>query len=309
MSVPRLSVFCALLVFAPVALAATPIAVKTTSRNEEAPAAQGSWLAWAKSRAPSTSPFDAWAQRLGSTAWKVNVRNTQAYPGGIDGDRLVYQEIRTAFDADVRLYDLARRRHIPLPAGVNTKRWECCPTISGDWLLFTRGSAQVEQAQFVILRNLRTGERRTLSTLRNRNGRLSSGQISGNYVVWSRCNPTPNCRIVRYELTARTTTVLTTTGDVDSPSVNGLGTVYYARSRRGCGKGVQLVKQPLVGGPAVLASLPAGQDVGVTYADLLTTKDPGPPQRTRVYYDRIACKGSRSDLFRVDDREIVPPTP
>ena len=73
----------------------------------------------------------------------MNPKNTQAYGGGIDGTRLLYQLIRGRFAdrSDLRLFDLQARRLAKLPAGINTQNWECCGTISGDWILFSRGRA------------------------------------------------------------------------------------------------------------------------------------------------------------------------
>ncbi len=86
--------------------------------------------------------------------------------------------------------------------------------------------------------------------------------------MWARCDPYPQCAIYRYDLTTASATALATLPAkvVYSPSVNPYGTVYYVRSTRGCGKSVELVKQSLVGVPEVVASLPPGRDVDITYA-------------------------------------------
>jgi len=244
-----------------------------------------------------TSPFDVWAQHGSDPPFKLNARNTQGYPGGIDGSRLVYQQITDIDSADLRLYDLARRRHIPLPAGVNTKRWECCASLSGEWLLFTRGSPETYQLQLILLRNLVTGEQRMLDHLRNPKGVLSAGQLNGNFAVWWRCNPYPRCWIVRYDLTTRRAQALPVPRgrDVYGPSVSPTGTTYYVQSRRGCGKTVQLVKQPLDGAPQVLFSM-SGRDIGVTYVLV-----------NRVYFDREVCRTGRWDIYRFDDVVPAPP--
>src|SRR6185436_3191478 len=125
------------------AAASAPAPVKIGPRNEVGPAASDDWFAWSKSRERQTSPFDLYAQQTGHNAFKVNPRNTQAYAGGIDGTMLVYQLIRGALAdrSDLRLYDLAARHLRPMPAGINTPKWECCATMSGDWILFSRGQA------------------------------------------------------------------------------------------------------------------------------------------------------------------------
>ena len=290
----------------------TPIPVKTTPRNEVSPSASGDWLVWSRSRERGVSPFDLFAQHGTEPAFKINRKDTQAYGGGIDGTRLLYQLIRGQFanQSDLRLFDLQTRRLKSLPKGVNTKNWECCGTISGDWILFSRGRAYGPTRQVILLRNLITGEQREVDRLRNRNGVLSAGQINGNYAVWARCDPYPQCAIYRYDLTTASATALPTVPAkvVYSPSVNALGTVYYVRSTLGCGKSVELVKQTLAGMPEVLASLPQGRDVDITYAE--TPGSSVPPREivlTHLYYDTVLCKKQTWDIYRVDDLDRLPP--
>ena len=98
--------------------ASAPVAVKATPRTEVAPAASGDWFAWSRSRAKRESPFDVYAQQTGHAAFKVNPKRTQAFTGGIDGTTLVYQLIRgrRGESSDLRLYNLATRRQLPMPA-------------------------------------------------------------------------------------------------------------------------------------------------------------------------------------------------
>jgi hypothetical protein len=290
---------------------ATPVPVKTTRHNEVGPSAGGDWLAWSRSRQRGVSPFDLFAEHATDPAFRVNRKGTQAYGGGIDGTRLVYQLIRGQFatQSDLRLFDLQTRRLKTLPAGVNTKNWECCGTISGNWILFSRGRAYGPATQRILLRNLVTGEQREVDRLRNRNGVLSAGQISGNYAVWARCDPYPQCVIYRYDLTTASATALPTLPAkvVYSPSVNSYGTVYYVRSTKGCGKSVELVKQTLVGPPVLLTSLPQGRDVDITYAFTGTSNPPSEILATHVYYDTVICRRQTWDIYRVDDLDRLPP--
>jgi hypothetical protein len=298
-------------VVAAVALgASTPIPVKTTRHNEVSPSAGGDWVAWSRSRERGVSPFDLFAQHAADPAFRVNRKGTQAYGGGIDGTRLIYQLIRGQFatESDLRLFDLQTRWLTTLPAGVNTKNWECCGTISGDWILFSRGRVYGAGRQLVLLRNLVTGEQRVLDKMRNKNGLLSAGQVSGSYAVWARCDPYPYCVVYRYDLaTASATALPTESGKVAySPSVNRYGTVYFIRSTRGCGRSVELIKQPLVGLPEVLAALPKGRDVDVTYASTLPPEPPAGPT-TQIYYDTVICRRQTWDIYRVDDVVSAPP--
>jgi hypothetical protein len=292
--------------------ATTPIAVKATARNEAGPAAGEGWFAWSRSRERQASPYDLYAQRTGGKPFKVNAKGTQAYAGGIYGTTLVYQVIRgqLAAHSDLRLFDLATRRHLRIPRGIDTNAWECCASISGDWLLFSRGHSYSSDRQLVLLRNLRTGEQRVLDTLRNRKGLASAGQLNGNFAVWARCNPYPRCQVFRYDIASSSATALPVpAGKIPyAPAVNELGTAYYMQSNRGCGRSVQLMKQRLTGPPELLASLPQGRDVDVAYAQVLSAKPPREIVTTRIHYDQVTCgRRQRWDIYRVDDSERLPP--
>jgi hypothetical protein len=293
------------------AAATAPAPVKAGPRNEVGPAATDDWFVWSKSREPRTSPFDLYAEQTGHAAFKVNPRNTQAYAGGIDGTTLVYQLIRgnLADRSDLRLYDLTARHLLPMPSGVNTSRWECCASLSGGWLLFSRGHSYSRDRQLVLLRNLTTGEQRVLDQLRNKNGLASAGQINGTFAVWTKCSPYPVCHIYRYDLASGTTTTLPTQAGkvVYSPSVNESGTVYYGQSNPGCGRSVKLMRQPIAGAAELLVALPKRRDIDITYAHRLPPRPPGDVVTTRVYYDIVRCRTHRWDIYSVDDSERIPP--
>jgi hypothetical protein len=319
MSVPGKRRHAALLIAATLGGLATTIAigatapapVKATARNEASPAAGGEWFAWARSRERKASPVDVYAQRTGGKPFRVNAKRTQAYAGGIDGTTLVYQVIRgqRAARSDLRLFNLATRRHQRLPRGIDTNAWECCATISGDWLLFSRGHTYSSDRQLVLLRNLATGEQRVLDTLRNRQGLVSAGQLNGTFAVWERCNPFPRCQLFRYDIATGSATALqVAAGKISyAPSVNQGGTAYYMQRNKRCGKSVQLMKQGLVGSPVQLASLPQGRDVDRSYAHAPTSKPPRELVTTRIYYDQVSCgKNRKWDIYRVDDTERLP---
>jgi hypothetical protein len=292
------------------ASAATPIAVKATAYSEVSPAAGGDWFAWARAQERAPSPYDVWAQRAGQRPFRVNPFDTQAYTGGIDGDRLLYQLIPVLDRSDLRLYDLARRRHVPLPRGVNSRRWECCGTLSGEWLLFGRGKIQTRGRQLVLLHNVVTGRKRVLDSLRNRRSSLGAGQVNGNYAVWTRCHPEPRCVVKRHDIAGRTTTTLIVPAGkaAYSASVSSDGTTYYARSGPRCGQGVELVREPLIGPAQVLTVLPARHDIDVTYTVLRPARGPVAQPYNEVFYDRVRCGTDRADIFRVGD-PMPPPLP
>ena len=299
---------CAGLLALSASAATAPVPVKASSRNEVTPSAGGEYFAWAKSRRGTQRTFDVYVQRGSEPAIKVNAPRTEALGGGIDGTRLAYQEISKR-NSNIRFFDLATRRRSS-PPGVNTKRYEWRPTISGDWLLFGRGLPFGRSTQQVILRNLVTREQRVLVSLRTRNGSLVAGQVNGNFAVWMRC-ASGSCSVFRYDLTTRTTTQMPTTGQYQyAPSVTATGTTYYGRSGLDCGTSVELVKTTLEGVTEVLYSFPLGDDFGTSYATTVLTQPPGEVNTTRVYFDRGNCATHRLDIYSLDDLErLPPPTP
>jgi hypothetical protein len=286
--------------------ASTPVPVKASVRNEIYPAFGGEYLTWSKSRRSSSSPFDAYLQRGTATALKLNAKGTEGYAGGTDGVRVAYQEAR-GLKSDIRFFDLTTRRRSS-PAGVNTKRWEWRPSISGNWLLFDRGMIFSASLQQVLLKNLVTGELRVLDSLRSKNGMLQVGQVNGNYAVWMRCE-SGACNVFRYDIAAATKTMLPTSNKVQySPSVSVTGTTYFGRSDPACGASVELVKVTLTGLTSVLYALPPGKDFQSTFA---VTIPSGPPPSaiatTRIYFDLATCRPARADIFSIDDTEQIPP--
>jgi hypothetical protein len=293
--------------------ASTPVPVKTGPRNEFAPAAGDDWFAWSRSRRQHPKLFDVFAQQTGRAAFKVNPKGTLAYTGGIDGPTLVYQLIRGGRGgrSDLRLVDLTTRRQQAIPPGINTAKWECCGTVAGGWILFSRGAAYTRDTQMVLLVNLTTGEQRVLDVLRNRKGLVVAGQVNGNFAVWLRCSPHPHCQIFRYDLSTASATALPVPAGriLYGASVNDIGTVFYGQSRTGCGKSAQLMKQPVEGPAETVTSLPQGRDVSVTYAHRIPTKPPDELVTTRVYYDVVRCKGRKRDIYSVDTTDRIPLPP
>jgi hypothetical protein len=299
----------AIVMSAAAAGATGPFPVKTTAKSEVVPAAGEEWFAWSRSRRLTRGPFDLYAQRTDGQAFRVGKK---AYAGAIDGSTLAYQVILGPGlgNSDLRLLDLATRRQKRLPTGVNTARWECCARISGNWLLFGRARASGTGRQLVLLRNLVTGEQRVLDANQAKRGALRAAQLNGNYAVWSRCDPFPQCRIFRYDVGSGSATLLPVPpGQIPyAPSVNELGTVYYAQRGPGCGNSVKLMKQRLLDAPELLVTLPPGRDVGVTYAHIATVKPPRELVKTNVYFDQRTCgKQQRWDIYRIEDTDRGPP--
>ncbi len=90
---------------------------RATTRSAPPPEATGS--SWSRSRQRGSARSTSSPSTRTDPAFRVNRKGTQAYGGGIDGTRLLYQLIRGQFanQSDLRLFDLQTRRLKSLPAG------------------------------------------------------------------------------------------------------------------------------------------------------------------------------------------------
>ena len=300
-----LAVFCLLVGTSGAAPVSTsPVPVKASSRNELSPSAGGGFFTWAKSRRGHPHVYDVWGQQEGQAAFKINAPGTSGFGGGIDGTRLVYQQIKR-FDSDLRFFDLPTRRRSIVSFAINTRHWEWGPTVSGDWLLFTRGGS-FERTQQVILWNLGNGEQRILDTRRGTGGGLASGQVSGNFAVWSKCSA-KTCDVFRYDIAAATKTAMPRNGRLlYAPSVVPSGATYYVSGESTCG-GVDILKTTLDGTTFVEARTSRSRDIDSTYAVVLPGRPPNEQPGARIYFESERCSNNRTDIYSTDDVEPVPP--
>jgi hypothetical protein len=272
------------------AQAATQIAVKATPAFELAPGTGGG-TSFAWTRGSRTRLLIQSAP--GQPAFHVNGGRSRAWSGSIDGTTFVYQLARGG-DSDIRLMDVVS--HVKsAPTGINTRRWEWSPTISGNWILFGR-EALARNRWRVLLHNTSTAETITLADVEGKSTRADPGQVSGDYAVWDRCAHHV-CNVYRYTISTGDTTRIpnTLTGRLQYfPSVTSTGTVYFAHSGDGCGRGVKLVEwvqgQPL----NVLVAFRPGRDLTTS-----TQTVPDQVAGTDVYYDKYTCRTAASDIYEI----------
>jgi hypothetical protein len=279
------------------AMAAPMIPVLTAQKAGEFQPARGSgYLAWEQNTRAHPRWFNVLARRDGGKRFRVNRRGSQGAMGGIDGNTIVYQEFKRS-NANIRFYNLTTGKRTNPAIYVNTRGWEYWPSISGDWVLFGRRNLSATRRK-IILYNRATLNVRVIDETTNAKSFISPGQINGDYVVWHRCRPVPNCNVFRYNIRTRLTRRIPRppNSSQHAASVTPDGTVYFARSRRRCGRNVRLMRFPL-GGPArVLATLSAGRDAGDSFA---VTE----PDGNHFYFERNVCnKPARSDILKIIDR-------
>jgi hypothetical protein len=275
----------------------TPQQVTSAQGRQTIPAAApgGAYIAYAQSRPRHPSLNDVYVKPAGLPRIKVNSRGV-GWPGGFDGTSFVYQQLYHG-QSDIHLFDLTTHQH-SVPDGVNTRRWEWQPSISGGWILYGQewGSRPVNDR--VILWNSTLSDRRVLdSQVGPPNETLWPGQVNGDYATWSRwARHNTRLNVFRYQISTETTVkVPHPTRRVQyAVSVSSDGTVFYVRSRTACGASVRLHEyDPTTQTDTTLAALPAGYDVNVTY-----TVDEGGGVHT-VYFDRFRCKTGASHIYKI----------
>jgi hypothetical protein len=278
------------------ATAARDTPVNAIRASEVRPVASRNALAWAQRR---KTGYDTYVEIGKAKPVKVNTPGTSALPGGISGDTLVIEQWHRGH-GDVMFYSLRHKRLFAPPAGVNSRRWnESEPSLSGDWLLFKRANATTKQ---ILLRNVVTGklielDRQPVGSAPGTTP-LDAEQVNGNFAVWGRFSP------LRYDIAAAKSVSVIPSGVAFfearfyAESVSAAGSTYVA-VRRGLSRCAPVAIVRMSAGQVAwldsVATLPAGFDVGSTYA-----LDEG--EKTTIYYSRISCSTGQSDIYKVVDQ-------
>jgi hypothetical protein len=277
----------------------SPDVVKNETMNELSPAASANWFAWTRTPADRPLRANVRAEPMpvdGVGDFRVNATGTRAWTGGIEGNRLVYQEIDKG-DSDIRLYNLSSPGQAPTPRGINTDRWEWHPSIStanGDtWILFGRQNASTG-LQRIFARNTTDNVLVLLQEIENPRHSLIPGQVNGNWVTWTSCRP--DCHVRYDNLLNRNPATVPRPDYVRhqyASSISDDGTVYFARSGRGCGANVKLMRYR-AGTDRRMVDFGDRRDLFFTYvSDLGLTDD--------VYYDRVRCGSGAWNIYKFSD--------
>ena len=269
------------------ATAADPVKVLGTKADEYSPAASDTYLSWnvwnGSTNIVYAKPFGGSRVRVSPTGWGGG-------NGSIDGTTVTYQQYSHKKDvSDIYRFDLVTRNRTKLPAAINTKRWEYGPSASGDILAFARWLPTNERK--LIVYDAGSGSSRTVATSSGARTYLGVGQVSGNWLAYERHavdnrGRLTSCEVFLYDIAGRTTSKIPNPNSrcQYSPSVDTVGTVYYARSALACGVNVVLRAFPIGGPVSTLTQLAEGKDTVSTYA----VDDGG--GSADVYYDQSRCK-------------------
>ena len=288
--------------FLATASAATPnlviTGVRTTSADEYTPSSQGDWFSWAQASHAHPNRPNVYVQDGSGPKIKVNAPGTNGEGGGIDGQTLVYYEWKGNYAGNIREFDLQTHQRSDFPAIVSTKWDEYYPSISGQWVLFTRYISDTHRTA-VELYNTPTHRLSTLGTDHGRHRWVYSGQVNGEYAVWGRVRP-GGWNVYLFNIATHTTTMIPHVAFSQyNPSVAPDGTVYYGQSGNGCGKAASLVRYAPGGVATVLHKFPAGLDMGSSYVD---ARSDGSLQ---VFFTQANCRQKRTDIYMGIDSYTV----
>lgn len=302
-----------LLAIATLAYAATPeVVLDEPGVNEGIPSASsGGYLVWTANSEAKPGRFNSYVQQGAGPVVRVNPPGTRSYFAAIDGTTIAYQE-GTDDTWDLRFFDAVSEARSDPPDGVNTPGIEYRPSLSGDWLLFTRTNGN--RVKFrdawakVVLFDLSAGTGTVLEKLPLRGHYLQSGQVNGDWATFESCRlrrgDFVDCQVSLYEISAETLTEVANPGVQQyAGAVADDGTVYLVRTRNrdhwNCGSHTKIVRMD-GGNGTVIAELPDGRDIFNTFAL------DGPGGATTFYFDRVRCKAmSYTGIYRIPNADTA----
>ncbi len=269
--------------------------------DEGSVAVSGTYFAWSQNSIAHPSHYNSFVRPVGGgDPVRVNPRGTRSYSVGIDGSTVVYQVSRHGH-GNLALYDAATDTGSALPAAVNSDKFENRPSLSGDWLLFTRLGRRTK----VILYNLTTDEQRILHKGR---GYVVSDQVNGDWATFETCavrrGALRRCNLFRYQISTEGLEKIENpdlqqyAGGIDVD-----GTVYMTRAGGHdvwrCGLRARIVRYPVGGPGTVIARIRRGFDAFVTFA----FDEPG--GSTTAYLIRNHCPDASGGIYKIADADTT----
>lgn len=266
--------------------------------DETQPAVSHGYLVW-------TQRNTSFVRADGEQRIRMNPAGTSSFAASIDGTTAVFHQV-VHRQGDLFMFDVPTQTISDPPAGVNTSASESEPSISGDWLLFTRTS---DPRVNVILFNPTTLEERVVADLRARRHYLISDQVNGDWATWESCDVRrfvySNCEAFRYQISGGTVEMLSNPGRQQyAAGVTTDGTAYAIRTGRSaawrCGAGARIVRIDPNGDSQVIAALPKGMDSFNTFA--FEESDGS----TTLYFERLLCPPDfHSDIFKIGNADTA----
>jgi len=281
--------------------------------NEDSAAASPTYLAWSQNLPSKPNQYNTYVRpAAGGARARVNPDGTKSYTVGIDGSMVVYDWQRRGDNRNLSFFDAATQNRPAMPDGVNTRYRETRPTLSGNWLLFTRDN--VNKTSFrkswtkVILFNIHTDERRVLRSVENRRAYLVSDQVNGNWATfeWCRFNfrtlDYSNCNVFRYNIATQALVKIPNPGGQQyAAAISHDGTIYMTRSGGPnvwhCGRHTRIVRFP-IGGPAVVIAEIRTDALTASATDETDTS-------TTYYFQKFRCGTNTGGIYRIPNADTA----
>ena len=309
-----LGVTLALISVAGMAAAATPeVVLNDPAVVEQASSASDGYLVWSANSDAHPNRFNSYVMADGGDPVRLNPTGTRSLAAAIDDTIVVYEEESDPpqIYTDLWFYDTVTEERTPAPNGVNTPRQsEHRPSLSGDWLLFTRTNFRAREGSAqVVLFNLSTSTPIVLAKLPRRTRSLVSDQVNGDWATFESCRfrmtgeggEYSNCQVFRYQISTEELVKVPNPGVQQyAGAVSADGTVYIVRTRNldhwKCGSHTKLVRMD-GGNGTVIAELPERRDARTTFALDETGGS------TTLYLDRYRCSSGASGIYRIPDAD------
>ena len=299
------------LLMAGIALAATPeVVLNEPNVDEFRSSASDGYLVWSANSEAKPNRYHSYVRADGDQPVRINPTGSKSYGATIDGTTIVYEEhSHGSRGSDLYFTDAVTPDRQPPPDGVNTRADELRPSLSGDYLLFTRSNFNrvgIRRAWTrVILVDVTTGDQTVLRERSVRRFFLISDQVNGDWATFESCrrgDALTNCNVFRYEISTADLTKVPNPGQQQyGGSVSDDGTVYVTRtgvrSHWECGRHSNIVRVPLSSPEQVIARLPDGNDAFSMFAFDETGGS------TTLYIDRLSCSNFISGIFRIPDAD------
>lgn len=298
-----------------VAFAATSeVVLDDPAVQESTPSASDGYFVWTANSEANPNRFHSYLMAGAGSPVRIDPAGAQSYSAAIDGTTIVYQEYKTSEDDDLWFFDAVTQDRSAPPVGVNTANVEFRPTLSGDWLLFTRTNANRvawrDAWHKVVLFDVSTSTSIVLQELPSRSTYLVSDQVNGDWATFESCGfrdgQFVDCQVFRYQISTGELVQIANPGVQQyAGALSGDGTVYLVRTRNrdhwACGSHTKLVRSPVDGPEAVIATLPDGMDALETFA--LDETDGS----TTMYFNRFECRSGRVGIYRIVDADTAAP--
>jgi hypothetical protein len=293
----------ALVMLTPAGAVEGPQQIVVGPEDQLLPSANADYLIWSANTEAFPDRYHAYGRPRGTNdRFRLNPAGTRGYAGGIDPGQnvAVYQQIEGQ-TSDLYRIDLATRERDPLPAAVNSARWEWGPRVSDAFYLFARDGA-AKTRLFLFDRSAHALEE--LASYDITSYYASPGAVGERYATWSVCGPVTCRAFVRDTETDETRKIPAPDGTARyAPVVDEADShVYVVRSGQACGAAVRIVRVPvsdLGATPVTIATLPAGIDVGFTLSleERSTQLD--------LWFSRYRCGPRQGDVYRLRDVRTV----